>query len=194
MYCIIDNSCCTINSVSICVSMSVLSFRVATYLQSSEWTLSTAYMCVQVLPSWTFNRLIINLYKVQTHLAWFLNVCYHHHENKIYRYDEEYKDNKLALSSLSLFSMLWMDWLTVWCTGRILYSLVAPCPETRPHQHPVSGRVYRLIASTWSSHWSTCPEEWAPYKTRSNISFWIRSNLKLLQPHQKSVDWKFLNL
>lgn len=182
------------NSVSICVSMSVLSFSVATYLQSSEWTLSTAYMCVQVLPSWTFNRLIINLYKVQTHLAWFLNVCYHHHENKIYRYDEEYKDNKLALSSLSLFSMLWMDWLTVWCTGRILYSLVALCPETRPHQHPVSGRVYRLIASTWSSHWSTCPEEWAPYKTRSNISFWIRSNLKLLQPHQKSVDWKFLNL
>lgn len=175
MYCIMDKSCCTMNSVSICVSMSVLSFRVATYLQSSEWTLSTAYMCVQVLPSWTFNRLIINLYKVQTHLAWFLNVCYHHHENKIYRYDEEYKDNKLALSSLSLFSMLWMDWLTVWCTGRILYSLVAPCPDTRPHQHPVSGRVYRPIASTWSSHWSTSPEEWAPYKTRSNISFWIHS-------------------
>lgn len=94
--------------------------------------------------------------------------------------------------TLSVFSMLWMDWLTVWCTGRILYSLVAPCPETRPHQHPVSGRVYRPIASTWSSHWSTCPEEWAPYKTRSNISFWIRSNLKFLQPHQKSVDWKFL--
>lgn len=98
MYCIMDKSCCTMNSVSICVSMSVLSFRVATYLQSSEWTLSTAYMCVQVLPSWTFNRLIINLYKVQTHLAWFLNVCYHHHENKIYRYDEEYKDKKPSLS------------------------------------------------------------------------------------------------
>lgn len=103
------------------------------------------------------------------------------------------KIKSLLSLTLSVFSMLWMDWLTVWCTGRILYSLVAPCPETRPHQHPVSGRVYRPIASTWSSHWSTCPEEWAPYKTRSNISVWIRSNLKLLQPHQKSVDWKFLN-
>lgn len=111
MYWIMDNSCCTMNSVSICVSMSVLSFSVATYLQSSEWTLSTAYMCVQVLQVELFNRLIINLYKVQTHLAWFLNVCYHHHENKIYRYDEEYKDKKPSLShSLCVFYA--MDGLT----------------------------------------------------------------------------------
>lgn len=111
MYCIMDNSCCTMNSVSICVSMSVLSFRVTTYLQSSEWTLSTAYMCGQVFQVELFNRLIINLYKVQTHLAWFLNVCYHHHENKIYRYDEEYKDKKPSPShSLCVFYA--MDGLT----------------------------------------------------------------------------------
>lgn len=61
--------------------------------------------------SWTFNRLIINLYKVQTHLAWFLNVCYHHHENKIYRYDEEYKDKKPSLSN-SLCVFYAMDGLT----------------------------------------------------------------------------------
>lgn len=68
------------------------------------------YMCVQVLQVELFNRLI-NIYKVQTHLAWFLNVCYHHHENKIYRYDEEYKDKKPSLShSLCVFYA--MDGLT----------------------------------------------------------------------------------
>lgn len=111
MYWIMDNSCCTINSVSICVSMSVLSFSVATYLQSSEWILVSCLHVCAGTSSWTFNRLIINLYKVQTHLAWFLNVCYHHHENKIYRYDEEYKDKKPSLShSLCVFYA--MDGLT----------------------------------------------------------------------------------
>lgn len=111
MYCIMDNSCCTMNSVSICVSMSVLSFRVATYLQSSEWILVSCLHVCAGTSSRTFNRLIINLYKVQTHLAWFLNVCYHHHENKINRYDEEYKDKKPSLShSLCVFYA--MDGLT----------------------------------------------------------------------------------
>lgn len=111
MYCIMDNSCCTMNSVSICVSMSVLSFSVATYLQSSEWILVSCLHVCAGTSSRTFNRLIINLYKVQTHLTWFLNVCYHHHENKIYRYDEEYKDKKPSLShSLCVFYA--MDGLT----------------------------------------------------------------------------------
>lgn len=146
MYWIMDNSCCTMNSVSICVSMSVLSFSVATYLQSSEWTFTQLLTCVCGYFKLNFNRLIINIHKVQTHLAWFYNVCYRHHENKIVIMMKNIKIT--SLRSLSLFSMLWVVWLTVWCTGRILYSLVAPCPDTRPHQHPVSGRVYRQIAST----------------------------------------------
>lgn len=81
------------------------------YNQVSELLLNCLHVCAGT-SSWTFNRLIINLYKVQTHLAWFLNVCYHHHENKIYRYDEEYKDIKKPSLSHSLCVFYAMDGLT----------------------------------------------------------------------------------